>query len=138
MTEEKTEFIEKVATCLQYYHFSEEVANFVGCQFALESNFGLSNLAIDNKNYCGMRNPLVRISVAVHAGDPNYHWASYDSLISCVLDFVLCLQYHKPLSIDYSILNNYKFFIKSWYCPEKDYLKKVEAIYNQFINQQKS
>lgn len=134
MTEEKIEFIKKVALLLTCYHFSKEVATFVGCQFALESNFGLSKLAIDNKNYCGMRNPLVRISVANHAGDPNYHWAIYDNLSCCVLDFVLCIQYHKPLSVDYTILNHYKSFIKSWYCPEKDYLKKIEVIYNQFIN----
>lgn len=116
----------------QYSNFSKEVCDFIACQFALESHFGLSPLACDNNNYCGMKNPLVRISSAIHAGDCNFHWAQYDSIHACVIDYLLCLQYHRPISTNYDTIEHFSAFIKKFYCPERDYIDKINLIYQQF------
>lgn len=112
--------------------FSQEVCDFIACQFALESSFGESALAHANNNYCGMKNPLVRISSALHAGDGNYHWAQYVSLQDCILDYLLCLQYHRPLSTDYDSVVHFSRFISKFYCPERNYINKINLIYQQF------
>lgn len=112
--------------------FPQEVADFIGCQFALESSYGESSLAHSNNNYCGMRNPLVRISCALHAGNGQYHWAQYVDLFACVMDYLLCLQYHLPTSDNYDNINRFSNFIKKFYCPEKDYIDRINKIYQQF------
>lgn len=112
--------------------FPQEVCDFIACQFSLESYFGESDLACVNNNFCGMRNPLVRISSALHAGDCNFHWAQYVSLQTCVIDYLLCLQYHRPSSIDYDSVAHFSRFISKFYCPERDYIDKINLIYQQF------
>lgn len=115
-----------------YSQFPLDVCNWIACQFALESCFGNSSLARSNNNFCGMKNPLVRISSAIHAGDPNYFWAQYDDLFSCCVDYLLCIQYHRPLSCDYDTIEHYSCFISKFYCPDRDYIDKVNLIYSQF------
>lgn len=134
MEKYQIQFIEKVCSKLACFNFDYEVRLFIACQFALESFYGLSSLAVKSHNYCGMKTPLVRISTADNAGvvSPKDTFARYAGLDWCVCDFVLCLQYHKPLSDIRSSVQSYQNFIKSWYCPEKDYLFKINLIYNQF------
>lgn len=112
--------------------FPQDVADFIGCQFALESDFGRSSLAVGNENYCGMRNPSMRISTAHHAGDGSYNWASYDDLYSCVIDYLFCLQYHHPCFDNYSSVLGFSNFIRKFYCPEKDYIDRINSIFQQF------
>lgn len=114
--------------------FPVDVCDYIGCLFSLESSFGTSNLALDFNNYCGMKNPLVRISSAMYAGrsGEGYFWAEYSSLNSCVVDFLLCLQYHRPKSSDYDTVEHFSRFISGFYCPECDYITKINSIYSQF------
>lgn len=126
-------FIVSVSTIFsEISQFSKEVCDFIGCQFALESSFGRSNLSVTNNNYCGMKNPLVRISTALHAGDGVYHWAQFQDLYSCCIDYLLCLQYHRPISTQYDTIPHYSAFIKKFYCPDTDYIDKINKIYQSF------
>lgn len=137
MTTAQYSFIVNVSTTItKYFPCLSRVGDWIGCQFALESNFGISNLAKDNNNYCGMRNPLVRISSARHVGDPLYNWAIYDNLNDCIIDYILCIQYHKPLSVDYDTIEHFSRFIMKFYCPERDYIDKINKIYSQFNSYQ--
>lgn len=133
MNKEHFDFVTKVSgLVVRYTQFPKEVCFWIGCQFALESAFGTSHLALENNNYCGMKNPLVRISTALHAGDAIYHWAQYDDLDSCVVDYLLCVQYHRPVSFDYDNIKRYSRFVSKFYCPERDYIDKINLIYQQF------
>lgn len=127
------DFINDVSAlvCL-YSQFPPEVCDWIGCQFALESSFGESSLAHAKKNYCGMKNPMVRISSAIHAGDCYYHWAQYVSLDFCVIDYLLCIQFHCPITTNYDSITHYSKFISKFYCLENDYIDKINLIYQQF------
>ena len=132
MEKEKIKFIEDVAIILRPYGFSDEVSEFVGCQFALESDFGKSSLAKEHQNYCGMRFPLVRPTLAKPIDGSSF--AAFDNLVLCVVDFILCFAYHQPCRKDMEIINYYKSFIK-WYCPEKTYIQRITNLFNQFQNE---
>lgn len=137
MNKSNYDFIIKVSDRVSHFsQFPEEVCYWIACQFGLESSFGESSLAHANSNFCGMRNPLVRISSAFHAGDGNYQWAQYTDLDSCVVDYLLCLQYHRPLSTDYDSVTHFSRFISMFYCPERSYIDKINLIYQQFKNYQ--
>lgn len=117
------------------FGFQRDVAEFIACQFALESNFGRSHLATLFNNYCGMRMPLVRINVVL-AQDPKTGFAIYSSLFDCILDYMLCLQYHRPISSIRTSVDRFKFFIKEFYCPEKDYIDKITNLLKSYKNEQ--
>lgn len=138
MTTQQFNFIEKVANILRnIYHVNDEVADFIGCQFALESAYGRSPLALNHHNYCGMKCPLVRVSVADNYQNQTDKWAYYSSLEQCICDYMFCLAYHKPLSVSFETINHFIAFIKGWYCPEGSYINKIQSIYTQF-NYQKN
>lgn len=133
MNKSQFEFISRVSSIVSdLSQFPIEVADFIGCQFALESSFGESPLAHSNNNYCGMKNPLVRISTAIHSGNGQYHWAQYPNLFHCVIDYLLCLQYHRPISTQYDSIVHFSQFISKFYCPDKDYINRINLIYQQF------
>lgn len=135
--EEKTKFIERVASILRsVYHVSDEVSYFIGCQFALESAYGRSPLAVNHHNYCGMKCPLVRVSVAENYRNQTDKWAYYLSLEQCICDFMFCLAYRKPKSTVFESVQEYTYFIKGWYCPENSYINKITNLFNQFKNGQ--
>lgn len=134
MEDYKIKFIKKVADILRsVYHVSSDVADYIGCQFALESAFGRSPLALNHHNYCGMKCPLVRVSVADNYQNQSDKWAYYSSLEQCICDFMFCLCYHQPLFTAFESISQYTFFIKGWYCPENSYINKIQSIYTQFI-----
>lgn len=127
-------FLDHVSSLLKRFGFSDDVSYFIACQFALESDFGNSHLVQQYRNYCGMLCPMVRLTTAFNAGDGSATWASYHDLDDCVTDFILCLQYHRPLSdIKYNVVA-YCRFISPFYCPERDYISKINSIYTQFKN----
>lgn len=116
------------------YRLSSDVRDFIICQFALESDFGTSRISLDSRNYCGMRYPLVRLSMALDK-DPQSGFAVYGTLQDCVHDYFLCLQYHRPFSHVWDDVEKFKSFIAPWYCPERDYLDKITKIFNQLKSQ---
>lgn len=130
MNEKKLNFVKLVIFYLRKFNITGEVAVFIAAQFALESNYGTSKLAQEFGNYCGMKLPVVRRTTATNFGSHD-KWASFDSLQDCVCDFVLCLQFRKPMAIDFESIGHYKHFIKGWYCPESTYLDKINSIYSQ-------
>lgn len=133
MNANQSDFIKNVSFLLQcVFRVSKDVADFIGCQFALESSFGESSLAKTHNNFCGMKTPLVRVSVALNYRDAVDKWARYDDLLHCVYDFMFCLAYRRPISVVFESVNEYISFIKGWYCPEKDYIDKINRIYSQF------
>lgn len=136
MTDLQFNYIKSISRVFDCFNFYPDVSVFIACQFALESNFGTSKLAVDNNNHSGMKNPMVRISCSVCFGNSSHYWAYFHNLHSCCVDYVLCLQYHRPLSVDYDTPEHFARFISKFYCPEKDYITKIFKIYNQFKSQQ--
>ena len=135
-TLENKKFIESIAKhwLIRNIVFSTEIAEFIGCQFALESNFGISRLAIISRNYCGMKPAFRRVSYRIYEKDDN-GFAVFDSLDSCVLDYVSWIYYNRPNKQELTYLDSFIIFLRnSGYCPEKDYISKIQSIYQQFKN----
>lgn len=127
---EKIQFIDKVVDTLSKIcpEMSDNVKFFVGCQFALESNFGKSQLAVKNFNFCGMKRPEIRLTLA---NNVNGVFARFDSFETCVLDYVIWLSWNRFTSYDVFQLDYFTAkLIARGYCPEKDYLDKIYSIYN--------
>lgn len=131
---EKFEFIDKVVDTLLNYcpQMMPEVAYFVGCQFALESNFGQSRLAKTKNNFCGMSLPKSRISLNI-ASTGNF--AEFESFDDCVIDYCYWLAWNK---FNYLMLFNLELFtrhlIASKYCPETDYIDRIYSLFNSLKN----
>lgn len=115
--------------------FSVDVAQFIGCQFGLESNFGMSDLAIMNNNHCGMKQTHSRLSTQL-SSDGSNKFGSYITFSSCLVDYVLCLVSHNITRTQTLDLGKFKVSIKGWYCPDKDYIDKINKIFNQFKSYQ--
>ena len=98
----------------------------IACQFALESDFGRSRLAVSSNNHCGMKVPALRVSTTTSSTLDVGSFASYDSFESCLVDFLIWLAYNK--------VNTYSQWEKSLkvYCPEADYYARINSIYKQF------
>lgn len=107
-----------------------EVCCFIGCQFALESNFGNSALARKNNNHCGMKRPKIRPTYNVeHSGV----WAAYPILDDCIFDYFLWLVYNRITMRDLDSLDHFtKWLRNSKYCPEPDYVDRIMSIYNKY------
>lgn len=131
-------FVQTVSKFLVvHFNFCQEVADFIGCQFALESGFGNSRLCLEDNNYCGMKRSLVRISTRLRGESfESKTFSVYLTLEDCIIDFVLLLQYRRPLSTNLDTIAHYCAFIKGWYCPERDYIDKIQSIYSQFKTSQ--
>lgn len=131
MTTEQFNFIDYFRHLfVSCYHFNDDVSIWFASLFALESNYGNSLLAKEHNNLCSMKCPKVRISVCSNFGSDDI-WATYVSHTICVLDFVLWLQYQRPLRKELESPELlYSYFRK--YCPEKDYISKINRIYQQF------
>lgn len=135
MTSKQFSYINNLrAIFLTRFHFSSESSTWFACLFALESSFGTSRLAISLNNHCSMKVPRVRVSVCQNFCDNTGEiWASYSNLSDCVLDFVLWLQYQKPKRWELGNLETLYSYFRS-YCPEKDYIDKINNIYSNFKN----
>lgn len=134
MIDERIAYIRKVASFFVFA--SEEVAAFIGCQFALESNFGESDLANRANNHCGMKSPQVRFSYdrsRIYSRSSSF--AKYESLYACLADYSLWLAYNRFTNLELRYLQQFKDKLYNCkYCPEPDYISKIEKIYNEFIN----
>lgn len=134
LTSENKNFIESISKhwLIRNIVFSTEIAEFIGCQFALESNFGTSRLARVSNNYCGMKPSFRRVSYRIYLKEDK-GFAVFDSLDSCVLDYVSWIFYNRPSRQELAYLDSFIIFLRnSGYCPEKDYISKIQSIYQQF------
>lgn len=110
---------------------SHEVALFIACQFALESDFGRSYCATKYHNLCGMKVPVYRPTLCQNKGG----FACYIDDYDCINDYLLWLAYNKFNRYDLSHLDVFKkMLVVKGYCPESDYIKRIESIYQQFKN----
>lgn len=132
-TMDKKEFLENVESFLPE-SFSAEVRKVIACQFALESNFGRSPLAENFNNFCGMHHPIRRPSLSLGAVSCNY--ASYDSLESCILDYLLWLSWNHIS--DRKFKRSKEVFLQSVvdanYCPTPGYLNSIINLFNDYYN----
>lgn len=127
MNTEQKHFIKEILVLLKFYNLEQRLALLIACQFALESDYGTSVLAKANNNYCGMKVPHKRLSTAINYKS-NEKWARYTSKWTCVHDFILWLMYNNVKNTE-----NYFEKLKS-YCPEKDYIKKILKIEENYVN----
>lgn len=133
MIKENYSFINKIRSILvSRYHFVDDVASFIACQFALESDYGKSFIAKHDNNYSGMKVPRVRISVALNFNS-NSSFAQYNSLDDCIYDYILWLQYQRPTRHELETIHLLFGYFRI-YCPEKDYIDRINSIYKQFKN----
>ena len=132
MTHKQFNFIKQWCNyiCDTYTNLSNDVALFISCQFALESNFGESELATNYNNITGMRRALVRPSTCREI--KGSYFAAYSSLVDCVADYFLCLAFHRLEHCDLCSVKAFIPAINKWYCLEKDYIHKITQIYNNF------
>lgn len=129
----KKQFLFKVFDlCKERYLLNNKVSLFIACQFALESDFGRSRLAVDSNNFSGMKTPEHRFSISVgSAGLFNV----YTSLEQCLADYMARQNYFGIKKRDLKDIDSYsKFLIKSNYCPEVFYTDKIRAIYSSYYN----
>lgn len=109
---------------------SDAVAQFIVCQFALESNFGQSDIFRENNNICGMKLPKYRITCAQTA---NRGHATYLNVEDSIWDYFIWLCYY---GFSRRHLENYELFIshfrKTPYCPQFDYIERIVSLKTQF------
>lgn len=127
---EKKLFLSSVVDELRHYSFNPDVRKFIACQFALECDYGRSHLARYFNNYSGMKYPKSRITSSLNMC---IDYCNYVCFTDCILDYVLWLTYNRCMK-DIKLEEFKEFLIKKSYCPESDYISKIEAIYNQFFN----
>lgn len=140
MKEEQKLFVRKIQ---QHWFlrnvFNSDVCLFIACQFALESAFGNSTLAVSHHNFCGMKTPAKRYGKyllsfpACHTNQPKLgEFAWYDNLDDCVIDYVCWVLYFRPSLTNLSSACQYAAWIDKKFCPEKDYVDNIISLYNQF------
>lgn len=128
--DEKKLFLSSVVDELKHYSLYPIVRKFIACQFALESDFGRSPLALKYSNYCGMKHSRFRITTSLVMSHVYNHYLCFSD---CVLDYILWLTYNR-CKHDIKLEEFKEFLVKKCYCPESDYISKIEAIYNQFYS----
>ena len=133
MSEVKIQFIETWSKfILETFNLpTKDVAIYIACQFALESKFGTSRLAKEQNNIAGMKSPKARPTTCIDNSDT---FAKYSSIENCVIDYFLCLAYHKTIRFDFVSIPRFIASVMPWYCPESDYTSKIQFIYSQFKN----
>lgn len=128
---DKLVFVDSVVNYLRIYlpDASDEVRYWIACQFALESNFGLSYQAKKNNNYDGMKIPQIRPSLnTALAGS----FSAFTSLECCVIDYCYYLCYNHVTRYQLFHLELFTARLKSLkYCPDSDYIDKVNSLFNQ-------
>lgn len=130
----KIKFINQIR-CLIPFEASSDVLDFVACQFALESSFGRSHLAVKYLNYCGMKRVSKRISSQISFDSGGYDFGHYHSLYECIIDYSLWLAFNKATNSILFDLDKFKsFLIKYKYCPDVDYIPRITNLLNSYQN----
>lgn len=129
---EKKDFILNYAIDCIHFNCSIEVALFIASQFALESNFGRSDIAKENCNICGMKFPKLRVTTALWE---NRGHAVYTANGYCVVDYFLWLSRFDFNQRDLVDLDRFKSRLqKSNYCPSPRYIESIESIYDTYTD----
>lgn len=129
--EEKIDFLNIVISLLPDC-FSLEVKRFIACQFALESAFGSSAFAKCRNNYCGMKVPKFRLTFATNLDEVG-EFATYSGLTYCVHDYLIWLVSNKFTRPQRYCLAEFVDHLQySGYCPELDYVSKIQMIYSKY------
>ena len=123
------DYISRISSLVRdYSSFPQVICDLIGCQFALESSFGTSSLAVNFNNHCGMKYPKYRPTTCLV--DDFGVFAHYSSVINCIRDYILCLTSHH---YDRRIESPLEFCSAlSWYCPDKDYFTNILKLYKMF------
>lgn len=129
--EDKIDFLNNIIFLLPDC-FALEVKRFIACQFALESAFGSSPFAKCRHNYCGMKVPALRLSLVSNPTERG-EFASYSGITYCVHDYLLWLASNKFTKEQrYDLYEFIKHLQYSGYCPESDYISKIQTIYSKY------
>lgn len=113
------------------YHLPFDIAVFVACQAALESDYGRSDLAVSHFNYFGMKYPNSRYSMALGSTDNGF--SVYSSMHNCVADYMARQVYFGLKKSDLKSVEKYAQFLKkSGYCSEVYYIDNIMRIYKQY------
>lgn len=130
MTTEQLLFIEVISNSIHLYGLNEELRLTIACQFALESNYGKSKLVATNLNYCGMKMPKIRPTIAISEYNG---YAKYASTNDCIKDYIIWLLWNKPTKNDLNNAEQYlDFIIRNNYAEDKNYKKKILQIYKNY------
>lgn len=131
MTEKQVAFLDVIVeSSLLTHYFSRPICEFIACQFALESDFGLSRLADINNNITGMKVPFKR---PFYGCKSDNGFACYSDWFECIKDYIVWFFYSHPHANCVYDLEAFKIHLhNSGYCPEKGYIDKIQFIYSQF------
>lgn len=129
----KNEFIQDVAILAEnIFLCSQEVANYIASQIALESNFGQSRLSKLYNNETGMKFPKVRPTTAIYETEKQF--AAYNKKADSILDLFIWCIWNKIKKEELHKIELYKTFIqKHGYCTDLDYTTRIDTIYNQYF-----
>lgn len=134
MNDKQIKFIQEISADMRDFGILDHVADWIGCQFALESNFGNSRIAKTKNNLCGMKVPLLRPSTNVACEG----FSHYPSKYFCEIDYVLWLAYNRFSGHDLTNLEHFTMHLKAQkYCPDLDYIERINNLYQQFKNSTK-
>lgn len=127
----KIDFLENWRQFVEYtFNTSEEVAKFITCQFALESNFGASDIYQQNNNICGMKLPKYRITCAQSSRRSH---AYYICVEDSIWDYFIWLCYY---GFSQKHLHDLDGFIEQMrkcpYCPAPDYVDRILNLKSQY------
>lgn len=123
-------FINNVAHSLPLSNLDIQVSRYIGCQFALESNFGNSHLAKSMQNYCGMKHPNRRPTLSYGSYK---EFACYMSIDDCCIDYCFWLSYCRCPQSALCCFDEFRAWLsKSGYCPEPTYISKIDKIYDSY------
>lgn len=128
MTKQQHDFIVTITDELPHT-LSINARIYIACQFALESNYGTSSIAMNKLNYCGMKKAHNRITTRSFDID-NSHFATYNSRYDCICDYLLWLCYYN-VSQSATIDTLKRIFVN--YCPEPYYTERIDKVYNAFM-----
>lgn len=119
----------QIASTIFLIKGSKEVAQFVMAQSLLETGNYKSAVYKENNNLFGMKLAKTRLTTA--EGE-NKGFARYVNTATSLIDYTLWLTYNAFTQDTLKDLDKFKLrLINSGYCPQKDYIKRIEQIYNQ-------
>lgn len=130
MDTKKLEFVKMVGAYVDRYlpSIDTDVALWINAQFCLESDFGRSKISVSRFNICGMKQPSKRLTCSLPDSPVFACFSNYDV---CFVDYLLCIAHHGCSQEHLSSVVRYRTFIGRFYCPERDYLNRVDKIFRE-------
>lgn len=134
MDAKKLDFVKMVCTSVERYlpSIDPDVAHWIVAQFCLESDFGRSQISVYRHNICGMKQPSKRLTCSLPDSTVFACYSSYDV---CIVDYLMCLSHHGCTYDHLKSLSRFRTFIGRFYCPERDYLNRVDKLYLELCDE---